>query len=91
MRCSATDREFLALIEHQLAHCAQAYDENGPRFSPSTGLPVYTLKSHDCEEFFGVVRRYGPVTDDIATLVSIAGGKPEVTDDDIERVSRNGA
>lgn len=54
------DVSFCALVEHELYHCGQARDDfGGPKFSTSTGLPVYAIKGHDVEEFVGVVRRYG--------------------------------
>lgn len=57
----ASDPEFCALVEHELYHCGQARDEfGGPRFSRTTGRPVFTMRGHDVEEFVGVVRRYGP-------------------------------
>lgn len=54
------DATFAALIDHELCHCAQAEDEFGmPRFNKDTGLPVFTIRGHDVEEFLSVVRRFG--------------------------------
>lgn len=54
------DVTFCSLIEHELYHCGQAKDDFGaPKFSQSTGLPVYAIRGHDVEEFVGIVRRYG--------------------------------
>jgi hypothetical protein len=76
----ASDAEFCALVEHELYHCGQASDEFGaPKFIESTGLPVYQLRGHDIEEFVGVVRRYGAVTQDIGRLLEAAQGEPEVS------------
>lgn len=76
----SSDAEFCALVEHELYHCGQATDEHGaPRFIESTGLPVYLMRGHDIEEFHGVVRRYGAVTQDIARLLEAAAGEPEVS------------
>src|SRR5690606_3683592 len=48
-----------ALIEHELYHCGQAFDEYGaPRFRRD-GRPAYSMKGHDVEEHIGVVERYG--------------------------------
>lgn len=56
----ADDATFCALVEHELYHCAQAKDAWGaPRFSKTTGLPVFTMRGHDVEEFVGIVGRYG--------------------------------
>jgi hypothetical protein len=53
LECS--DAEFCALLEHELYHAAQERDEFGaPKFSKSTGKPVFTLRGHDIEEFVGV-------------------------------------
>lgn len=54
-----TDAEFCALVEHELYHIAQATDRYGaPKFTQE-GLPKLQMRSHDVEEFVGVVRRYG--------------------------------
>lgn len=75
----ASDIEFLALVEHELYHCAQAEDEFGaPKFNQQTGLPSWTMRPHDVEEFTGVVRRYGVVSDAVRDLVIAAANKPEV-------------
>lgn len=55
------DVTWCAAVEHELLHCGQLEDEFGsPRFSRETGLPLFTMKGHDVEEFVSVVRRYGP-------------------------------
>lgn len=54
------DVTFCATIEHELYHCGQERDQYGaPKFSRSTGLPVFAIRGHDVEEFVGVIRRYG--------------------------------
>ena len=71
----------LALLEHELYHCSQEQDEFGmPRFSRATGKPVWATRSHDVEEFVGVVRRYGAgaPADATAQLVEAAASEPEV-------------
>lgn len=79
--CSqASDIEFLALIEHELYHCAQATDEFGsPRFNKDSGLPVFTMRGHDVEEFVGVVRRYGVTSPELQAMVEAANNMPEVS------------
>lgn len=76
--CSiCTDLEFCALVEHELYHIAQKLDEFGaPKFTQD-GLPKLGVRSHDVEEFFGVVRRYG-ATEEVKELISIAKEAPEV-------------
>ena len=62
-----------ALIEHELYHCAQVRDEFGsPRFSQTTGLPIWAIRGHDVEEFVGVVRRYGAWSSDVLAMVKAA-------------------
>lgn len=75
----ATDAEFCALVEHELYHCGQALDEFGmPKFNQA-GMPAFTLRGHDIEEFVGVVRRYGVVSQDVAALVEAGRDEPEIT------------
>lgn len=82
----ATDTEFLALVEHELYHCAQATDEFGaPKFHKETGRPSFTLRGHDVEEFIGVVRRYGVVSEAVKDLVIAAAQQPEVARVNIAR------
>lgn len=53
------DASFCALVEHELSHCGQLDRGEGPVFNSQTGLPVWTIRGHDLEEFTSVVRRYG--------------------------------
>lgn len=56
----ADDATFCSLIEHELYHCGQARDAFGaPKFNRRTGLPVFSMRPHDVEEFVGCARRYG--------------------------------
>ena len=56
----ANDREFCALLEHELYHIGVERDEDGEMiFSSSTGLPKHYLAGHDVEEFVGVTKRWG--------------------------------
>lgn len=73
------DTSFCALVEHELYHCAQAIDEYGaPRFNKD-GLPVWTVRGHDVEEFVSVVARYGAVDPAVAALVAAANAGPTVS------------
>jgi hypothetical protein len=73
--CSDTD--FCALVEHELYHIAQAKDQYGaPKFTQE-GLPKLEMRSHDVEEFVGVVRRYG-ASPDVQALVDAANRPAEV-------------
>lgn len=55
----ATGATFCALVEHELYHCAQRVDRDGNLVFNNDGAPVFGMRRHDCEEFVGVVRRYG--------------------------------
>lgn len=72
------DAEFCALIEHELSHCAQEYDQYGaPKFTRE-GRPVWTMRGHDVEEFVGVVRRYGADASGVRAMVDAANRGPEI-------------
>ncbi len=83
--CSqCTDAELCALIEHELYHIAQKLDQYGaPKFTQD-GLPSLTIRSHDVEEFVGVVRRYG-ASEDVQQLIDAASRPPEVAKINISR------
>jgi hypothetical protein len=54
------DASKLAVIEHELYHCAQRLNRHGsPMFDRKTGQPCWRTRPHDVEEFVGVVARYG--------------------------------
>ncbi|GAA0907630.1 putative metallopeptidase [Rothia nasimurium] len=81
---TCSDAEFCALVEHELYHIGHAKDEFGaPKFTKD-GLPKLEMRSHDVEEFVGVVRRYGP-SEDVARLVKAASAPPEVAKINIAR------
>jgi hypothetical protein len=72
-----SDADFCALVEHELYHIAQATDRYGaPKFTKE-GLPKLEMRSHDVEEFVGVVRRYGASLD-VQALVDAANSPAEV-------------
>ncbi len=81
-QCS--DAEFCALVEHELYHIAQATDQYGaPKFTQE-GLPKLQMRSHEVEEFVGVVRRYG-AGEDVQQLIDAASRPPEVAKINIAR------
>ncbi len=76
------DASFCALIEHELFHCGQERDEFGaPKFKMS-GEPAFALRSHDVEEFVGVVARYGigAAAGRTADLVRAANKGPQIAE-----------
>jgi hypothetical protein len=75
-----SDAQWCALVEHELSHCGVECDAFGaPKFRKSTGLPAFTLVSHDVEEFIGVVRRYGTISPGVAEMVRVANEGPTIT------------
>lgn len=76
---TCSDVELCALVEHELLHCAQDVDKFGaPKFSQSTGLPVWTMKGHDIEEFTSIVRRYGAEAAHAQAFIDAANQGPEI-------------
>ncbi|EPG9382382.1 putative metallopeptidase [Acinetobacter baumannii] len=85
----ATDRDFCALIEHELYHIGVERDEDGdPLISEMTGLPKHYLAGHDVEEFVGVVKRWGP-SKNVKRLIEVAKNPPFVSNLDISRCCGN--
>lgn len=75
-----SDAEFCALVEHELYHAGQERDAFGaPKFRRMTGLPAFTVKGHDVEEFVGVVRRYGADAAGVRAMVDAANQAPEIS------------
>lgn len=86
MDCS--DMEFMALVDHELYHCAQAIDDFGsPKFNKDTGMPSFAMRGHDVEEFIGIVKRYGVGRKDsnLAMMVEAANSSPALGDYDIAK------
>lgn len=76
---TCSDIEFMALVEHELYHAAQAKDIYGaPRFNKETGRPVFTMRGHDVQEFTSVVRRYGADAAHVREFVDAASRPPEI-------------
>lgn len=83
-QCS--DAAFCALVEHELLHAGQKKDAWGaPRFSKTTGRPVFGIRGHDVEEFVSIVERYGPGNGAGRTraLVEAASRAPIICEADI--------
>lgn len=80
------DASFMALVEHELYHAGQDKDEFGqPKFSKSSGLPIFALRAHDVEEFNGIVRRYGAAAAGVEEMVRAANKGPEIGEAQIAR------
>ncbi|MFL9560604.1 putative metallopeptidase [Acinetobacter baumannii] len=81
----ANDRDFCALIEHELYHIGVERDEDGdPLISEMTGLPKHYLAGHDVEEFVGVVKRWG-ADESVKRLIEVAKQAPFVSDVNISK------
>lgn len=79
----SNDRDFCALIEHELYHIGVERDEDGEIvYSDMTGLPKHYLAAHDVEEFVGVVKRYG-ASENVKHLVEVAKQAPFVSEKNI--------
>lgn len=73
------DSSFMALVEHELSHAAQATDQYGmPMFEKDTGRPLWAMRSHDFEEFVGVVKRYGSTSPELAAAVAAVNDGPTI-------------
>lgn len=84
------DREFMALVEHELCHAGQALDLFGsPKFNRQTGRPIYALRGHDVEEFVSVVRRYGSTSPELDAMLEAVQEGPELSMPSIARVCGN--
>jgi hypothetical protein len=76
-QCS--DIEWCALVEHELLHAAQERDAFGaPKFSGSTGMPIWAIRGHDVQEFTSIVRRYGADAAHVREFVDAANRAPEI-------------
>ncbi|MEW7126132.1 putative metallopeptidase, partial [Acinetobacter baumannii] len=85
----ANDREFCALLEHELYHIGVERDEDGEMiFSSSTGLPKHYLAGHDVEEFVGVTKRWG-ASQSVKRIVEAAKNPPFVSNLDISKCCGN--
>lgn len=85
----ATDRDFCALIEHELYHIGVERDEDGDAIiSEMTGLPKHYLAGHDVEEFVGVVKRWG-ADESVKRLIEVAKQAPFVSDVNISKCCGN--
>lgn len=62
----------IALVDHELSHCAQAVGEDGEtsKFTRE-GMPVWTIKGHDLEEFCGVIERNGLWNEELANVARV--------------------
>lgn len=55
----ASERQRIALLDHELMHAAVKYDADGEPVVDERGRQVYRTRKHDLEEFVDVVARHG--------------------------------
>lgn len=75
-----SDLEWCSLVEHELYHLGQRLDPFGQPAFNSEGVPKIGIRSHDVEEFVGIVRRYGVAgsAGDTAKFIAAAQKAPEI-------------
>jgi hypothetical protein len=71
-----------ALVDHELAHLIVTFNEDD-------GLSL-SIRGHDLEEFFGVVRRHGAWRPEISTLSQLAGQQRLAVADAVNAASDGG-
>lgn len=76
-------RRICRLAEHELLHCGWAKWPDGELRVDAEGGPVWGLRRHDWEGFFGEVARYGVEGNhaEFALMVDAALREPTVTDE----------
>lgn len=63
----------MALLDHELCHCAPALTADGEQKRDERGRPLWRIrKHHDLEEFQAVVERHGCYTADIEAFARAA-------------------
>lgn len=80
--------EKLALVDHELSHCAQAREDDGetPKYTRD-GSPVWMIRSHDVEEFEAVIQRHGLWNDELRSLARTIITRLSTEAEDVEAVA----
>lgn len=87
----ASERGACALVEHELYHCAQETDLFGAPAFTDSGMPKWTIRGHDIEEFVGIVARYGAYSPELMALQTVLARGPLVAPEEINAVCGCGA
>ncbi|HEX8089347.1 MAG TPA: putative metallopeptidase [Blastocatellia bacterium] len=74
----APDAHWLAVAEHELLHCGQARDGYGNLKWTKAG-PKFALRSHDFEQFYLILERYGPEAAGMSKVVEILAREPVIS------------
>ena len=65
-----TEKRFY--LDHELEHCIQKKTEDDvPRFNQVTGEPVWGIKPHDQELFYGTMQRHGLVPESYREMAGV--------------------
>lgn len=78
-----SDTQRVALVDHELSHCAFEFDDDG--------LPKLAMRHHDVEEFIGVVNRHGLWKADVEHLGIAAAEQLALNIDQVVEHANSGA
>lgn len=67
----------MALIDHELLHCAQDHRDGAPLFGKD-GRPKWCIRPHDVEVFVGEVRRWGAHSPELKALQDVMERGPTI-------------
>ena len=82
-----TDKQRLALMDHELCHAAVQTDKEGDEISDTKGRYVYRCRKHDIEEFREIVERHGLYKSDLqafAESIRQARATPLLNQDEVQ-------
>lgn len=65
---AVTDKQRLALLDHELSHAAVKLDAAGDPVEDERGRVVFRIRKHDIEEFSAVVGRHGLYKSDLVAF-----------------------
>ena len=66
-----TDKQRLALMDHELSHAAAKEDKNGNEMYDERDRQVFRTRKHDLEEFRDVVERHGLYKADLVAFAEV--------------------
>jgi len=87
-----SDRDFCAVVDHELYHCAIKLDDfELPRYDRENNF-IWSQRPHTSEEFDRVVGRYGShlAAGGSAEIIAASKQRPEVTDEQIAEACGTG-
>lgn len=78
----------MALIDHELYHCAQEHRDGAPLFGRD-GRPKWCMRPHDVEEHVGVVRRWGAHSPALRAMADVLERGPTIGQPKVAGVCAN--